>query len=373
MKKVLIIYKYLPQYRMEFFEQLKTQLVKYNVELQLIHGKSNKVDALKKDEANIEWANCIPNRTIKAGSKVLIWQPVLSFLKNKDLIITLPENKLLLNYYLMISRHFSKYKFAYWGHVYNMQKDLKSLRNIGKLMFLNRCDWWFGYTNSSKRFLVNRNYPENKITVVQNSIATSALRKCYSDITEKESHILKKELGITGNNIAIYCGAMYPEKDFDFILEACGNIKKELPDFHMIFIGSGIESKKITNAEKKSPWIHYVGPKFGKDRVIYFKISSIQLMPRLVGLAIIDSFALETPIITTTNSFHGPEIEYLENDVNGVKTDDNLNDYSQAIIKTLKDKKYNALTSGCKSSAEKYTIDKMVENFLNGILMCLNN
>ncbi|KKR27766.1 hypothetical protein A2Y26_02855 [candidate division CPR2 bacterium GWD2_39_7] len=52
MKNVLFINKVLPQYRVDFFQQLKSELLKHDVELHLIYGKANKTDALKKDEVS---------------------------------------------------------------------------------------------------------------------------------------------------------------------------------------------------------------------------------------------------------------------------------------------------------------------------------
>jgi len=71
----------------------------------------------------------------------------------------------------------------------------------------------------------------------------------------------------------------------------------------MIFIGSGIESYKVLEASKSYDWIHYVGSKFGEERIKYFRISLIQIMPYSVGLGILDSFAMETPMITTLIHF----------------------------------------------------------------------
>jgi glycosyltransferase involved in cell wall biosynthesis len=372
MKKVLIIYKFLPQYRADFYEQLKARLLEHNIELHLIYGKSNKVDALRKDEIEIDWAKYIPNRRFYLGKTEILWQPCLNHLRDKDLIIVQPENKFILNYYLMLSRRFAKYKFAFWGHVYNMQDDVNSLRNKFKLLFLNKCDWWFGYTKGAKEFLVDKNFPENKITVVQNAIDTLTLKKHYIQIPDSELIKLKEQLGIKKLNTGIYCGGMYPDKKLDFILQACYKIKNEIPDFHMLFIGSGAEANKVVKAAESSDWIHYLGPKFGKDRVIYFKISSVQLMPGVVGLGILDSFAMETPIITTHHSFHSPEIDYLENEVNGIMTKYDIEEYSQSIIGILKTKKYLRLMDGCKVSSEKYTVENMAENFKNGILACLN-
>ncbi len=113
MKKVLFIYRILPQYRVDFFEQLKQALLKKGIELHLIYGKSTNSDILKRDEVEIEWAKFTPNRTLKLGKAELIYQPVLKDLKEKDLVIVQPENKLLITYYLIFARYFSKYKLGF--------------------------------------------------------------------------------------------------------------------------------------------------------------------------------------------------------------------------------------------------------------------
>lgn len=363
----------LPQYRKEFYNLLKIELAKHGIELELIYGKITSIDALKRDEIDIDWAKFIPNKKLKIGKTELLWQPYLKYLKDKDLVIVENANRLIINYYLMIARHFSKYKFAYWGHGRNLQEDVGSFHNWFKYLFINKCDWWFGYAKETKNMLLANNYPESKISVVQNAIDTLSLMKYYSDIKECEINELKDQLVIKNCKTGIYCGAMYPGKKLDFILETCLRVKKEIPEFNMIFIGSGIESYKVLEASKSYEWIHYVGSKFGKERVKYFKISLIQVMPYYVGLGILDSFAMETPLITTLNPFHGPEIEYLENGINGFITKDNIDDYSQTVIDTMKTKKYIDLIKGCKSSAEMYTVETMVENFKNGVLACLSH
>jgi glycosyltransferase involved in cell wall biosynthesis len=371
MKKVAFVYKFLPQYRKDFFYRLKEILLEYNVELFLFYGKSKNKDALKNDEIDIEWGKFIPNKSFKIGKYELVWQPCLKELKNMDLVIVQPENKLILNYYLMFARNFSKYKLGFWGHGRNMQAPIGSLKNRFKSLYLKKCNWWFAYTKGVKEVVANLHFQENKITIVQNAIDTLNLKKSYCEISDNDIRCLKDSLGIRGDNVGIFCGGMYPEKRIDFIINTCLSIKKQVPDFHMIFIGGGIDSNKVIKASNDTDWIHYAGPKFGEDRVKYFRISSIQLMPGLVGLGILDSFALETPIVTTTYPFHSPEIDYLEDGINGVITDDNQNIYTRAVIDLLKTRKYEDLIKGCRTSAEKYTVEAMVTNFKNGILSCL--
>lgn len=105
----------------------------------------------------------------------------------------------------------------------------------------------------------------------------------------------------------------------------------------------------------------------------YFKIAAVQIMPGAVGLGILDSFAMETPLITTVQDFHGPEISYLENGKNGVITKNDIEEYSNAVVKLLISKEYIKMSSYCQLCAGKYTIEHMVENFKTGVLYCLDD
>lgn len=372
MKKVLIIQQIIPEYRKDFFNLLKIELEKNEIELSLIYGNRSSSYKSERRHYELDWGRLIVNKTFNIGKIELCWQPVSKHTNDKDLIIVESANKLVLNYFIMISRYFSGNKLAFWGHGRNLQKSPQSWHNKFNLLFLKKCDWWFAYTTGVKEYLTKHGYPSNKITVVQNAIDTLSLRNQIAEINDYEINELRDQLKITGYKVAIFCGGIYAEKRINFILESCYIIKNEIPEFEMIFIGSGIESNIVRKASDYSNWIHYVGPKSGKERVKYFKAASIQLMPGSVGLGILDSFALETPIITTYDKSHGPEIEYLENGKNGIITENSLEAYSRTVIEILKTDKYLDLINGCRNSANKYTIQEMVENFKRGILQCLS-
>ena len=374
MKKVVIIYRTLFQYREEFYNQLRTSLLKENVQLSIFYGKLQSEEfKSRKDQIDLTWGKYIENKIFRVGKKELIWQPCLEDLKDQEMVIVEQANKLLINYYLMFNRRRLGFKFCYWGHGRNRQMNENSIFNKFKYMFIKKCDWWFAYTQEVKEFLMDMGFPENKITAVQNAIDTDELRNKYAGICQDEVEKIKKDLKIKSNFTGIYCGAMYAEKRIDFLLEACYRVKREIPDFNMIFIGSGKDQYKIEEAAKKQDWIHCLGSKFGQDRVKYFKIAAVQMMPGAVGLGILDSFAMETPLITTVQDFHGPEISYLENGKNGIITPDNIKDYSNAIVNLLVSKHYVEMANNCKESAGKYTLENMVENFKTGILLCLED
>ena len=95
-------------------------------------------------------------------------------------------------------------------------------------------------------------------------------------------------------------------------------------------------------------------------------------MPGLVGLGILDSFALGVPLITTDIPVHSPEIDYLENEINGIMTKHDVVEYANAVVHLLSDQdKYQSIKSSALLSSEEYTIENMVNNFYNGILAAL--
>ena len=224
----------------------------------------------------------------------------------------------------------------------------------------------------SKKMIASKNFPENKITDVQNSIDTRSLLADYQSVNKQEVENIKKSLGIKTDNVAIYCGGIYHEKRISFLIECCDLIRNTILDFNIIFIGGGEDASEVADASLERDWMHYVGPKFGADKVVYFKLAKAFLMPGLVGLAVLDCFTTNTPMITTDYPFHSPEIDYLENGVNGIITENNQFDYVQEVIGFFQnDKKQQLLIEGCKKSHAHYTVENMAKNFADGIIKCL--
>ncbi|MEO7047067.1 MAG: glycosyltransferase, partial [Ferruginibacter sp.] len=111
-----------------------------------------------------------------------------------------------------------------------------------------------------------------------------------------------------------------------------------------------------------------VGPQFERSKALYFKASDIFLLPGAVGLAILDSFAFETPLITMEYKFHGPEFEYIINEYNAVVSEQNLTDYVAKIEELLLDsQKIKLLKEAAKLMIKKYNLQCMVANFIDGI------
>jgi glycosyltransferase involved in cell wall biosynthesis len=372
-KKVAIVWRYLPEYRVPFYRGLKEFLAQRDVELQLIYGPGNG-DGLAEDEARtaLPWAECVKHWSAAIGGIEACWQPYLSYLRDADLVIVEQANRLLLNYWLIAKRAFSRQKIAFWGHGRDLQTYPGTIRNAWKNLFVKHVDWWFAYSTEVREAIIKSGFVAERITNVQNTIDTSALLSVKAAISAQQLASLRKELGLGGGPVGIYCGRIYKEKRIEFLVEACFGIRKRIPSFELIIAGRGPDQDKIIAAAREAKWIHYVGPKFGATRVPYFLLSDISLVPGAVGLAIIDCFALEVPLMTTKFPYHGPEIGYLTNRENGLMTEDNLESYVAGVTGTLVDQQaVERLKSGCRAAASIYTMQVMIENFGGGVLSCL--
>jgi len=255
-----------------------------------------------------------------------------------------------------------------------MQTSPYSLGNLYKRALVNRVDWWFAYNYSVADFLKEKGFSLDHITVVQNAIDTKNLIAAADDVSQEELQSLRQKLEIDENDaVGLFCGGMYAEKRLDFLIEACCQIKKSLPNFKMIFIGGGYDEDKVKAACVQNSWMKYLGPNYDIEKIKCFMLSDAVLMPGLVGLAILDCFAFQKPIITTDYAFHSPEIDYLKHDYNGFITHNSVEDYCSGVVRLLTKKEdMSKLKSGCQESVKQYSIERMVDNFADGVLACLD-
>jgi L-malate glycosyltransferase len=368
---VSIIYRFLPQYRVDFFCALRESLEGAGIDLQLVYGKNRR--SPKKDELDLDWATPVANREFKLGRHALYWQPVPEEVFSTDLIILMQENKILSNYYILYNALKNRKKVALWGHGVNFQGNPNSLSTRFKKYYSGKVDWWFAYTEGVARLVGEMGFPEDHITVLNNAIDTGVLAQAVAGVDQKQVESLRREYSVGEGPIGLFCGGMYKEKRIDFLISAVQQIRARVPNFQMMFLGEGPESYKLKDFAKQESWVHYVGPKFGAARAPFFKMADVFLMPGSLGLAILDCFASEIPLVTTRYPYHGPEIEYLKNGFNGVITENNLDDYvsgvTNVLVSTPLQKK---IKEGCCDSASIYTLENMVSNFRGGVLQALN-
>lgn len=373
--RVVVVQQSLRRYRVPFFEQLRQRLDGRGIALELIYGEPEGAERSKRDAAELAWGTKIRNRSLRLGRRALVWQPCLGHLRGADLVVVEQASRLLLNYLLLAQQSAGARRVALWGHGRNLQAHRASaLGERVKRAMSREPHWWFAYNDLSAAIVASLGYPRERITSVQNAIDTRALRAARAGLTEADLAGVRAELGVEGDNVCVFSGGLYADKRLGFLIEACDRIRERVPDFEMIVVGDGPDAGRLRDAAMTRTWLHLPGARFGPDKVPYFALSKLFLLPGLVGLGILDAFALEVPLVTTDVPFHSPEIAYLEPGENGVLVGaaDDAQAYAREVARLLEDADERArLAAGCRRAADSYTVEAMAVRFEEGVVQAL--
>ncbi len=374
MKKVVICQYRLLHYRTGLFEQMRQACAQRGVDLQLLHGQATRREAPKKDEGALPWAHKVVNKVWEVGNRDWIWQPLPRALRDADLVVVMQENRILSNYPLLLARLWSPRRIGYWGHGVNFQSDAPAgLREKWKRFLLNRVDWWFAYTAMTVDILKQSGYPADRITQLDNAIDNQAFARDLASVTADQIAALRHEIDAPeGAPIGLFCGSLYPDKRLDYMIEAADRIHAELPAFRLVVIGDGPSAATIRQAMETRPWLKWQGVRKGVEKAAWFKLADVVINPGLVGLHILDSFCSGTPMVTTAESRHSPEIAYLKDGVNGLVVHGDAGRYADAVISLFKDgARLETIKQAALADARHYTLEHMVEQFADGIVRCV--
>jgi glycosyltransferase involved in cell wall biosynthesis len=375
--RVAIVYRHVPQYRREFYERLRGDLDDLGIELALVHGQPVGADAAKRDAVRLPWATEIRNRSVDLAGTQLVWQPAWAQVRRADLVVVEQATKLLLNHLLLAGQRFGGPRVGLWGHGVNLQADGRLVTRAAeavKRRSTRAAHWFFAYTEGVARRVRDSGFPADHITVVQNALDTEALQHWYAEIDEAEVAALRRRHGIAGTRVGLYVGALYREKRLAFLLEAAARTRAELGDFELVVAGTGPDAGLVEAAARRHPWIHPLGPVFGRDKALLGRLADVMLMPGLVGLSVLDAFAFGTPMVTTAVPYHSPEIEYLSDGVDGVilPAATTPAGYGTAVAELLAaPDRLAALRQGCRAAAGRYTVGEMSGRCAGGIAEAL--
>jgi glycosyltransferase involved in cell wall biosynthesis len=369
-KKALIIQGQMKQYRIPFFKKLNDSLLRDGICLKVAYGKAPDD---RDDQALLPEGLGLRVKGHRIFTERLLYYPLLWEVAMADLVIAEQANRHLLNYLLIVLSTLGWRRIAFWGLGENRENSRSELSEWIRRQVAGKVDWWFAYTKGTKCYLTSNGVPEERITIVQNAIDTRELSELVNHITSDELSHAQRQFAIEEHSpVGLFVGALVRDKGIDFLLESARFIKAQLPDFHLFIIGAGPEKEKAEFASRSLPWVHFVGPKFGREKVIFFKMAHALLLPGRVGLAILDAFAAGLPLITVNLPYHGPEIEYLENDWNGLIAERDTAAYAARAVSLFSNASLrNKLRIGALESGKIYSIDAMVDNFRAGIRGCL--
>jgi glycosyltransferase involved in cell wall biosynthesis len=374
MKKVLIVQSQIKRYRVPFFNKLRAGLAQDDIALRVAYSDPPLSEAKKGDNQDLPTDYGVKVRASWICRERIIYQPLIREALSADLVIVEQANKFILNYFMLLLSTLGLKRLALWGLADNKQANRSAISEWYKRQTLNSTDWWFAYTEGAARYLVEQGVRPSKITPVQNAVDTHELRETARHFTRAELSATRQNLQIGERDpVGIYCGMIDPVKGLDFLIESARMIRSEIENFHLVIVGGGPQEETMKRDVQGDSWIHCVGPRFGREKILLLKIADAVMAPGRVGLVVLDAFAAGLPLLATKMSIHGPEIEYLRDGYNGLITEHQTSQYARAAADLLSDRvRLRALQTGAAFSGEVHTIENMVERFRKGICSCLS-
>lgn len=359
--RVVFVQKFVPHYRLPFFERVRDQLHNNNIEFVLLYSEPDPYENSKVRIVYPDWGIRLETRHYLLFNRYLYWAKLNKYLKRGDFVVVEHAAKLLNNYPIYIQRQLGRIKMGYFGHGKNFQATTElTISSWVKNLMLRRVDHWFAYTEVSKSKLMELSVGEHNITVVNNTLAPSDNSDLKYTAPEPYS--------------CVFVGGLYSLKLIPFLLRAAKLVHDKLPEFKLYIVGDGPEKDYIQTYAQKNSWVDFKGALYGLDRDIVLSNSNAILMPGLVGLIAIDSFQFERPIITSSLGEHSPEIAYLKDGENclideGKRGVTNEISYSDLVCRYLNSiELQSTLKKNCRSSAQTYTIEHMADSFVNTMI-----
>jgi|TARA_B100001971_G_C18236326_1_gene567487 glycosyltransferase involved in cell wall biosynthesis len=126
------------------------------------------------------------------------------------------------------------------------------------------------HTKNSRKFLIsNKGIPPSKIKLITNWIDVGA----YSNAPK--TNYFKEKYGLVGKFIFLFAGVIGPSQGLDFLIHTAKQIKNKYPDICFLFVGDGLEKKKLMAMAKISKL----------DNVVFKPLVSIEEYPKLLNSA----------------------------------------------------------------------------------------
>jgi glycosyltransferase involved in cell wall biosynthesis len=147
-----------------------------------------------------------------------------------------------------------------------------------------------------------------------------------------------------------------------------------MPAVELLVVGDGPQRSEFDAATSEG-WVHTAGVATGQRMVEYASLATLIVNPGLVGLTVLDAFALELPMVTCDLDLHSPEYEYLVPEENAVvlPAGASPDEYADALANLLSEPgRLERLREECRRDREAYSVEEMVRRFADGIMEALD-
>lgn len=374
-RRILIVQPYVPGYRVPFFRQLASDLRGNGVELTVAYGSATGDLARRGDALALPGAVALSQKTVRLGGRTLLWRRLGDLARRCDAVILEQALHNLETYRLIAAaRLHCGPPIGLWGHGRTYGRRPTAAARAAKDTLTRSADWFFAYTEAGARHVVRVGLPAERVTVVRNSVDTTALQAAQAWIAPERVQAFRAQHGLIPGRTAYFLGGLDTPKRIPFLMAAAELTARRLPGFRLLIAGDGAQRPLVEQAAARAgSAVVCLGPvRDDDDKALLGLVSDVLLMPGAVGLSAVDSLALSTPLVTTPDGAHGPEFDYLEPGRNALVVPGGEVEFAYAVATLLNSPdELAALRQAGRQDAAHYSSEAMSARFAYGALRLL--
>jgi glycosyltransferase involved in cell wall biosynthesis len=370
-----------PIYRKSFYNRLnEIGFCRYVV----VHGSAPRGSDLILAPLPYDFPNIkVDNRELDLLGRAWIWQPVVwrVIRGDFDAVVIGDEIKFISNLVIALVMLLRRRPVILWGFGYHqytvVQESLLGRITARFANFLKRIMYRFAsgylvYTEGGQRALQGLTAPPKRIRVLRNTIDTENEIRLSALAGADPITKCCRELAVRTDSIKLlYFGRLIPAKSIDILINyarRCTNLNRNVD---VIIFGHGSEEFNLRNLAKGLSNVTFHEHEDIKlARAL--RISAAVVVPGFLGLAVTHGFAHGVPTLTRQGQLHSPEIEYLEDNVNGLILPEKPEAFYLALDSFVDDRELQKrLSEGAKESAKSLAMNYMAQTFDALVRECL--
>lgn len=277
------------------------------------------------------------------------------------------------------------YRFIWWGmgfDPYRQPSPLEKPKNrIAKLAvsfknyLLQRSDALMLYSREGLECAANLGISREKCFVLYNTLDVDELRSVGESVRPEELIQTRKDLDIeAGAFVYLFLGRLHRYKEVPFLIKAFAKVARACRSVKLVIVGDGEERERIQGIIEENTLgsrVVVVGAVYDiRHLARIFLVSDLVVLPGQVGLAICHAFAYGKPVLGRPSQSYSSELEYLENNVNGLRLEDaDLEAYARAMIRAYHDRELvHRLSKGARTTGLKMSMNRMAQRFREAVL-----
>lgn len=264
----------------------------------------------------------------------------------------------------LLSKIFLRKPYVVWGRGSDVYRPDLFAKLISKIILKN-ADAVIALTQTMKKSM--ENIYRRPICVIPNGIDIKKFRNVSKDLNNTSE-----------KKIILFVGTLRSVKGVEYLIEAMKTIKVNYDNIKLLIIGEGEDRDKLKDLVNKlglDDCVEFAGQISNHEIPKYMKKSDIFVLPSLsegFPNVILEAMAAGLPIVST-NVGGVPDI--IQEEVNGLLVKPmSPRDTANGVLMLLKDDELRKkMSANNKIEAQKYSLDKVVDNLENIYVKAINN